>query len=66
MSQVLCGVEGSEPSRGVVLMISPVPPETLLPAEAAVLLVLGVHPAQALPPGERGGAGRQGAGQGVP
>ena len=46
-------------------MISPVAAETLLPAEAAVLLVLGVRPAKALPPGERGGAGRRGAGQGV-
>ena len=65
MSQVLCRVEGSQASRGVVLMISPVAAETLLPAEAAVLLVLGVRPAKALPPGERRGPWRQRAGQGV-
>ena len=65
MSQVLCRIEGSQPSRRVVLMGSPVAAEALLPAEAAVLLVLRVRPAQALPPGERGSPGGQRAGQGV-
>ena len=46
-------------------MKPPVPAEALLPAEAAVLLVLGVRPAQALPPGQRGRPGWQRAGQGV-
>ena len=68
LSQVLGrveGSEGSEASRGVVLVISPGPPETFLPAQAPVLLVLPVRPAQTLPPGERGGPGGQRAGQGV-
>ena len=46
-------------------MISPVAAQALLPPETPVLLVPGVGPAQALPPGERRGPGGQRAGQRV-
>ena len=46
-------------------MISPVAAQALLPPETPVLLVPGVGPAQALPPGQRGGPGGQRAGQRV-
>ena len=70
MSEELRRVEGGntgvEASRGVVLVEPPVSAQALLPPEAAVLLVLGVTPAEALSPGQRGSPGRQRTGQRFP
>ena len=57
------GNTGVETCRGVVLVEPPVSAQALLPPEAAVLLVLGVTPAEALSPGQRGSPGRQRTGQ---
>ena len=59
------GDAGVQSSGGVVLVEPPVPAQALLPAQTAVLLVLGVVPPQALPPGQGRGPGWQRTGQRV-
>ena len=47
-------------------MVPAVSAQTLSPAQAPVLVILGVPPAQGLPPGEGRGPRRQRAGQTLP